>query len=353
MVSRRRAACLVAVLGVGCQGQEQGSTGAGSAVRDAAAAPTVLEPVPTAPVVETAAQIMSRLGAMPVWEGVVQRGQILARRGQRATLVGRVGPAVGQGDWIWLIDDTEGGGCLAARAAFVGEVPARGTLIAATGAWSLEVLEAAAAPAAASTEAAAPATASAAPAAASAAADGAAGAPAASAAAAAAPAAPVPAASAAAAPAPAAPPVTRWVWQVEASVTLGERARPASEEDADLAGEPGSAIGHEPAVAPRPPQAVPISKAKDNDLVAFQVLAAPKTLGEGWLVGDALGSPPIAVLMLPGERQSYGGIDFRQADEHWRLRRGVTYVVRIGRVRKKDPAKPAQINARNAPIKVS
>lgn len=134
---------------------------------------------------------------------------------------------------------------------------------------------------------------------------------------------------------------------------LGERARPASEEEAELSGEPGSAIGHEPAVAPRPPQAVPISKAKDNDLVAFQVLAAPKTLGEGWLVGDALGSPPVAVLMLPGERQSYGGIDFRQADEHWRLRRGVTYVVRIGRVRKKDPAKPAQINARNAPIKVS
>lgn len=325
MVSRRRAACLVAFLGFGCQGQEQGSTGAGSATRDAATIPTAAsEPVPTAPVVETAAQIISRLGAMPVWEGVVQRGQILARRGQRATLVGRVGPAVGQGSWIWLIDDTEGGGCLAARAAFVGEAPARGTLIAATGAWSLEVLEGAApTEAAASTEVAVPAT--------------------------------TPAAPGAAAPAvvPAAPPVTRWVWQVEASVTLGERARPASEEEAELSAEPGSAIGHEPAVAPRPPQAVPISKAKDNDLVAFQVLAAPKTLGEGWLVADALGSPPVAVLMLPGERQSYGGIDFRHADEHWRLRRGVTYVVRIGRVRKKDPAKPAQINARNAPIKVS
>jgi hypothetical protein len=96
-----------------------------------------------------------------------------------------------------------------------------------------------------------------------------------------------------------------------------------------------------------------ISKAKDNDLVAFVVLAAPRRLGEGWVVGDALGSPAIATLFLPGDRPSYGGIDFRQPDEVWRLRRGVTYVVRIGKVRRKDPAKPAQINARGAPIKVS
>lgn len=326
MVSRRHAASLAAgfYLGcLGCQGQESAPAGTtASTLGDAAVAPKSAAPVPSAPVAETAAQIMSRLGAMPVWEGVVQRGQILARRGQRATLVGRVGPAVEQGPWIWLIDDTEGGGCLAARAAFTGEVPARGTLIAATGAWSLEVIDAA------------PTAPSAVPAAPSAVQPPAPGTP-------------------VAAPAPVAPPVTRWVWQVEASVALSELARPASEEGPSLEGEPGSAIGHEPVAAVRPPQAVPISKAKDNDLVAFQVLAAPKTPGEGWLVADALGSPAVAVLMLPGERQSYGGIDFRHAEEHWRLRRGVTYVVRIGRVRKKDPAKPAQINARTAPIKVS
>lgn len=314
------AACVIAALG--CQGQKQAPTSEASGASDGGLAPPAVEPDPPAPVAETAAQIISRLGAMPVWEGVVQRGQILARRGQRGTLVGRVGPAVGQGSWIWLIDDTEGGGCLAARAAFAGEAPARGTLIAATGAWSLESVETGVAAGAAPADPPASAPAGA-------------------------------AAHGAEAAAPAR--VSHWVWRVEASVTLADAGGAAvREEEASLDGaELGSAIGHEPASAPRPPQAVPISKAKDNDLVAFQVLAAPKTIGEGWLVADALGSPPVAVLMLPGERQSYGGIDFRQPDEHWRLRRGVTYVVRIGRVRKKDPAKPAQINARNAPIKVS
>ena len=98
---------------------------------------------------------------------------------------------------------------------------------------------------------------------------------------------------------------------------------------------------------------MPLSRAKDGDLVAFQVLSAPRRLGEAWLVGDQLGSPPVAMLALPGDRASYGGIDFRQSDEQWRLRRGVTYVVRIGKVRRKDPARPATINARNAPIKLS
>lgn len=282
-----------------------------------------------------------RQGALPVWEGVVQRAQFLARRGQRATLIGRVGPPVGEGALVWLVDDTEGGGALAIRAAFPGAPPPAGARVAAQGAW---ILRAAPTPAP-STDAGA--------------ASGLAGATAA------------PQQPAAAVVAP-----PRWVWQVESSIGLAEssgEATPApaaalTTAEAGDSSDPGaepvvpaaapagvepSAIGHEPVSRPRPPGAVPISKAKDNDLVVFVVLAAPRSLGEGWVVGDELGSPVAAILQLPGDRPSYGGIDFRQPDEVWRLRRGVSYFVRIGKVRRKDPAKPAQINARNAPVKVS
>jgi hypothetical protein len=262
-----------------------------TAGRGSAGASATAAPVPKL----TAPQLIAQLGAVPVWESVVQRGQLLARRGQRGVLYGRVGPAVGEGALVWLIDDTEGEGSLAARTSFPGAPPPEGSRIVATGAWALPEVPVPAAPASAT----------------------------------------------AAAPVAVAPP--RWVWQVEASSSLPEDGAPPVN---------SSPIGHEPKAGTRPAEAVPISKAKDNDLVVFQVLTAPRRLGEAWLVGDQLGSPPIAMLSLPGDRASYGGIDFRQPDEQWRLRRGVTYLVRIGKIRRKDPSKPATINARNAPIKL-
>jgi hypothetical protein len=308
---------------VACQGQGHDAP---SVARDptSPAPPTDAKPTPVvAPPPRSAKALVAALGAVPAWEGVVQRWQWLARRGQRGALYGRVGPAVGEGGLIWLIDDTEGGGCLAVRAAFPGAAPPLGALVVATGAWMLPDSS------------------------------------------------------------------TRWVWQVESSTGLpddatlrhqdpvapsgGPSAGPNSATSdgsaGDAAGGDGqadgqddpataaeiaarSAIGHEPASSSRPAAAQWISKAKDHDLALFQVLAAPKRLGEGWLVADQLGNPPVAVLFLPGDRPSYGGMDFRQPDEVWRLRRGVTYAVRIGKVRRKDPTKPAVINARNAPIKV-
>lgn len=262
-------------------GDDLGGSG-GTLVGSAGSAAADEEPPPPPP--PSVAQLIADLGAIPAWEGVVQRGQLLARRNQRGVLYGRIGPAVGEGTQVWLIDDTEGDGALAARVAFPGAAPPAGARVAVTGAWVLP--------------------------------EG---------------------------------PGSRWVWQAELSTGLPDDAKTASRVGLDAP----SPIGHEPQAAPRPAGAVPISKAKDGDLVAFQVLAAPRRLGESWLVGDQLGSPPVAMLALPGDRQSYGGIDFRQPDEQWRLRRGVTYVVRIGKVRRKDPAKPATINARNAPIKIS
>jgi len=42
----------------------------------------------------------------------------------------------------------------------------------------------------------------------------------------------------------------------------------------------------------------------------------------------------------------------RTADERWVLKRGQTYWVRIGKIRKRAVDKPAVINARTAPIRV-
>jgi hypothetical protein len=55
---------------------------------------------------------------------------------------------------------------------------------------------------------------------------------------------------------------------------------------------------------------------------------------------------------LPGERASYGGQDMRAADERWQLKRGQTYWVRIGKLRKRGADKPPLVNARTAPVRV-
>lgn len=95
-----------------------------------------------------------------------------------------------------------------------------------------------------------------------------------------------------------------------------------------------------------------ISVAHDNDAVYFQIVGpAPLVDGEGWQVADQLGSPPVAVMTLPGERASYGGLDMRTPDERWQLKRGQTYWVRIGKLHKRAD-KPTTVNARTAPVRV-
>ena len=93
--------------------------------------------------------------------------------------------------------------------------------------------------------------------------------------------------------------------------------------------------------------------AKDNDAVYFQLTGAlPAREGDGWLIAGQFGEPPVALLILPGERPSYGGQDMRSPDERWQLRRQQTYWVRIGKVRPQGAGKPFLVNARTAPIRV-
>ena len=139
----------------------------------------------------------------------------------------------------------------------------------------------------------------------------------------------------------------QWYWKVD-SLTL-------------LPGAPLSDIKEPPAqpgmvvtAGPAPSGARMVSFARDNDVIYFQVVGVPKHPGDGWKIADELGNPPVAVLMLPGEQPSYGSIDLRTPDERWTLRRGVTYWLRIGRIRRSTAISgtaPWTAIARTAPVR--
>jgi hypothetical protein len=139
----------------------------------------------------------------------------------------------------------------------------------------------------------------------------------------------------------------RWFWKPDAVQPLPPG--PAS----DLKEPPPAAPSHAIASGNLPGGARTISLARDGDAVYFQIVGPPPaTDGDGWQVADQLGSPTVALMNLPGERASYGGQDMRAPDERWQLKRGQTYWVRIGKVRKRGADKPALVNARTAPVRV-
>jgi hypothetical protein len=139
----------------------------------------------------------------------------------------------------------------------------------------------------------------------------------------------------------------RWFWKVE-RVTPLPAAPPSDVKD------PPGQPGHQIVDGSLPAGARTISVARDNDVVFFQLTGPkqPVLPGEGWPVADELGDQVFALLNLPGERPSFGGQDFRTENERWELKRGQLYYVRIGKIRRPAPDKPALINARTAPVRV-
>lgn len=281
-------------------GSARGAGSAGGSAEPPAEPPArVVEPAPEAP--PDPSVRIADLGAIPAWQAVIDRGQLLARRGQKGVVFGRIGPAVMVPDpappplppgtpppktppmiaspYVWLVDDTEGNGALAIRVRLGDRAAATGARVALRGAWTLDEAR-------------------------------------------------------------------RWVWAVDDVEPLPP-APPSTIPD-PVAPVPGHAI----TLGELPPRARTISLAKDGDAVYFQIVGPrPANEGDGWAVADELGNPPFALMNLPGERSSYGGQDMRAADERWTLKRGVTYWVRIGKLRKRTD-KPALVTARTAPIKV-
>ncbi|MGE0550693.1 MAG: hypothetical protein AB7O24_08135 [Kofleriaceae bacterium] len=241
---------------------------------------------------------IAELGAIPAWQAVIDRAQLLARRKQRGVVYGTVGPSIMisgpppslsdagvpidaglvASEYVWLVDDTEGNGSLGI-AVKLGERAAAGARVAIGGAWDVDAER-------------------------------------------------------------------RWHWKVLAVEPLPPA--PPSELKVPALPAPSHAI----TTGPIPAGAKPVSQAKDNDVVYFQIVGPPPlSEGDGWQIADRSGATPFAVINLPGERGSYGGQDLRTPDERWQLKRNQTYWVQIGKLRQRAPDKPIYVNARTAPVK--
>jgi hypothetical protein len=259
-------------------------------VADAALPPEDGPKKPDEPEPPDPGKVIAELGAISAWQAVIDRAQLLLRRGQRGVVYGRVGAAITVNDkttdaglvatpYVWLVDDTEGNGTLGIRVK-LDDKAKEGDRVALEGAWDLDADR-------------------------------------------------------------------KWFWHV-AKVTAVPPAAPS-----ELKDPPAPVPTHVIANGELPNGARTISVAKDGDAVYFQIVGpAPTTEGDGWQVADELGNPTFALMNLPGERASYGGQDMKQADERWTLKRGQTYWVRIGKLRKRGADKPALVNARTAPVRV-
>jgi hypothetical protein len=269
-------------------------------VGDAAALPPEDAKKPEEPEAPDPGKVIAELGAISAWQSVIDRAQLLVRRGQHGVVYGRVGPAVMvaatmpdpgpdagvkvdaglvASAYTWLVDDTEGNGTLGIRVK-LGDKAKEGDRVALDGAWDLDADR-------------------------------------------------------------------RWFWHVDAVQPIPPAA------PSDLKEPIAPVPTHTIASGDLPNGARTISLAKDGDAVYFMIVGpAPTTEGDGWQVADELGNPTFALLNLPGERASYGGQDMRQPDERWVLRRGQTYALRIGKLRKRGIDKPILINARTAPVRV-
>ena len=300
---------------VGCQGNRKvpdGGAGSVEPPRDAAlldpdSAPIARDdaPPPEEPEVPDPGKRIAELGAIPAWQAVIDRAQLLGRRDQHGVVYGRIGPVVmvpapppaaGSGSaapatpakpeliaspYVWLVDDTEGNGSLGIRVA-LGAKPAKlGERVALGGAWHLDEAR-------------------------------------------------------------------RWYWKVDSLQQIPPGA------PSDLKEPPPPEPNHVIVNGNLVPGSRTITVARDNDSVYFQLVGPPPTNdGDGWPVANELGDKVFALLVLPGERASYGAQDMRAPDERWVLKKAQTYNLRIGRIRTRGPDKPVVIHARTAPVRVN
>ena len=283
-----------------------GEAGFGSSAPDDALAAVVIEDAPRVepePEPPDPGKLIAELGAIPAWQAVIDRAQLLGRRGQHGVAYGKIGPpimvlgptpeSVGSAKpldagmiasaYVWLVDDTDGNGALGIRILFGKDTAAAGDRVALGGAWLLDDAK-------------------------------------------------------------------QWYWKVD-SLTVLPAAAPS-----DIKDPPAPFPSHDVVQkGSLPAGARTISVARDNDAVYFQIVGPPPVRdGDGWLVANELGDVPFARLTLPGERAAYGGQDMRAADERWVLKRAQTYWVRIGKIRKHaKPDEPVSINARTAPVRLN
>jgi hypothetical protein len=89
---------------------------------------------------------------------------------------------------------------------------------------------------------------------------------------------------------------------------------------------------------------------KEGELLAFTVVEKPVQEGDGWGASDRRWGTLMAYVRLPGERASYGGHDLRSPDERWALKKGGTYWIQAGKIRKREGQLPV-IEAVTPPVR--
>lgn len=141
MVRRSALAALVVVI-VGCGERREATPARTEPIEPRGDAGAGGDGAGAAPLGDDAPALAGVAGGIPSWQAVIDRDRYLARRGQGAVIVGRLGGEAiapgARGTIRWLIDETEGNGALGVRVAFTGTPPAEGGRLAVRGAWALD-----------------------------------------------------------------------------------------------------------------------------------------------------------------------------------------------------------------------
>jgi hypothetical protein len=294
----------------GCSGSRDQAAPAKPAA-DAAAAPEPAEPpAPVDPgplelerlIADDGdeAEALRRVGAVPAWQAVVERGRYLARRGQQGVVFGRLDGPVAEppSSYRWLIDETEGEGALAIRLAIDPRMAvAEGQRVAAWGAWHLDAER-------------------------------------------------------------------RWYWQAERLALLSAAAGTPSDPGTPTSATSGTPTSATPGVASiarlaipvieqAPTSAVPVSRLEGDGEILFEIRGSPRHPTDGREIADPGDTKTVARLLLPGEQPAYGGQEYRSPDEYWQLDPSTVYTVAVRRQRRVPADGLPLLQARGIPRRVS
>jgi hypothetical protein len=93
------------------------------------------------------------------------------------------------------------------------------------------------------------------------------------------------------------------------------------------------------------------SVSRKGGAISFTVHQRQDRIGDGWLISDRPGIPPIARLLLPGEREPYGDQSRVTEEERWQLRGNHHYWLEIGRFRPRSDGELPVYKARTPPFR--